>query len=475
MFIEPIVCKGLNSNRIFEDSDCIFVPLSKNWREKLTPQHQAQKGKDDTMSPPSEQVSSSKGEMKSAYRLFLNSAKSLSNMVRSDNYQAESSEQGSKVAPDAYSYGATNISSKLLAGHLDLKPDQVEGKVVYIKSTPLKNKELVLKLFKDKNHGLIGTSYVNRNLPDFIIDTTPVKEKDIQKYEGKVVICQYKGWNKEKTHPYAIILNPSWVTGNYLETMILVKEFGLPLETYEQSHAEKLRADEQGVKCLQGANIEEESASRKDYQDRFVMSIESDYYINKELTFSIQSEGNTENEITLYLPDIDYFFPHNSMFDLECRKRYRTFNLPELEYPMLPPFANDNIYLKTGDVRLAIAATVKIDPTPDGQLSLNFDRPVILEKCIIKPSAKRNYQEIEQCMMEKEQNGEETKGRELDGKIREYIKRLEKISNYITEVVGDPSQILPLDHFLLVDYIDKQSNFKLSYTVNVLLMLEQVR
>jgi len=363
---------------VFEDTECIFVPISDGWEDKAR-SHSSPKSRS-----PHNHSEEVEGALDfSVYNEFNTLLKSSVNFDEDDSKSVILQNKEMSVSHPRH-FHQDFESNKLK------RDNQVEVKVIFIKSNPIKNKDLVLKVYTDKNNGLMGASPFNNKLPCFIIDTPGLTQsgsiqKDQQKLEAKMVECQYVKWLKDKTFPTAVF-NSTINTGDNYEKQILSKQFEIPLEVYTADELSKIK--EEFENDIPTVDIDSELESRKDYRDRFVMTIKSEYYENKQITFSIQSENDIENEITIYLPDVERFIRHDSILDHELRNRKRTYKLPYNEVPMLPDFIQQQLSLSESDPRLAIAVTVPIEP---GTGAISLSRNPVVERCVIKNTLIYSY------------------------------------------------------------------------------------
>ena len=124
------------------------------------------------------------------------------------------------------------------------------------------------------------------------------------------------------------------------------------------------------------------------YPDRLIITVESDYFENRELTFSIQEYGEGGQELTIYLPDVEQFIKHNSSLDMRCRSLKMSYNLPKNEYSMLPHYAYKALHFAVGQDRVAIAVTIPLD---NENAPVSFTRVPEVEKCIIQTKSRLSY------------------------------------------------------------------------------------
>lgn len=454
----------MNTNRVMEGCECIFMPESKAWSDKLRPKSGSSLGSrsrsnvdilDEPQLPPL------------LYDQFFEEVKGIE---PSGNYY----EQG-QTQSDAFQ---RNDSDNSKSG------DMVEVRVIYICSNPLKNKKTILKIFRDRNQNiLLAKSISNKRGPVFLVDAphhqpTNNNYKDQQKLEGRCGLFEFVKWSKDKKYPTALLLSvPNKELELELERMLLTYDYELPLELHSKDIQQRVKEDKLSHNLFQPVNIEAESKRRRDYTNRFVVAIESDYFENKEINFSIQRVDESSSTFTIYVPDIDHYIKLGSLVDLESRKRKTTFNLPYCEYPMLPGFVNDVVSFKAGEAKLAIAISLVLNHK-DG-FALEPDQLPTVEKCIIRSRIKLTYEDCEIIT----KNGENFEGipNQLSQKL-ELIKDLHKdktdadrasLGDLLKQLTGvseafreELAMACPLEQLLVKDFIERETNSKLTRLVS---------
>lgn len=374
MFNELVIAKGTNTNRLMEDTDCVFIPISKNWREKLKNVHNMSSPKSPSIKNGNEETTSD-----SVYKNFIESIKNLVHL------------EGGEICKSDGQYPPTLKNSKSSIQ----QQDKIEVKVVSLKSSPQKMKDYIVSLYKDKNaNSMLGAVVDNASRLTFQIDFSSYHGNFPRDREGRLGVCRYSKWRKDSLYPTATFV--SFIDQNLVEKTLIEKKFDMSLFDYPEDIEEKCQHDEALSNIFQPIDVEEELKTRKDYTERPVISLESDYFENKEMTFSIQKSAEGEDaELTLYLLDINHYIPHNSMLDLEARKRMTSYNLPLKEYPMLPTFVYNSIHFKAGVFSPAIAISVQLNQAGN---VLSFKNLPQIEKCVIKPLQRLNYAEAEKLL-----------------------------------------------------------------------------
>lgn len=462
---------GLNTNRVFEGCEIIFIPISKNWREKLRMNQNGSSGKIAPAwnyqhliaeKPGLNLIPEPRGNL--VYNNFLQSVIAVSNSLSDATAHKE---HGILSREDSDSINHSSQASIALT-----QSGLIEVKIVFVKNHPLKNKELVLKLYKDKSQTLMGESLTNPRMPPFIVETNgqPLGS-NFRSAETKLALCRFNKWTREKQYPSATMLMLLSQQDASMEAQILQKEYELQLAAYSEEQTEVLGSDPALHFAEVPGAIEEELLTRKDYRNRFIFSIESDYYENKEVTFSVQTEGSTETEVTVYVPDVNKFILHDSELDRECRKRFKTCNLESREYPMMPVKISSMFDLSQEQERCALAITVKIDPNENPAVAL--DKPAVVEKCIIKNRLKLSYFDCQRILeaksredllqeISKQKSSKDMQiavaGVDEYTIVRDQLERLIRIGTYIQGATSDPLTVVPLDNFLFGDFLEKEGN-----------------
>ena len=465
------MASGLHTNRVFEGCEIIFIPTSKNWKEKVRVYQNGSYGKGHQAGlyhgssgekAYLDMIPEPRGNL--VYNNFLQSVAVISSSASETNQQKENGAL-SRQDSDSANQSIQNSGSLLQSG-------LIEVKVVFIKSHPLKNKEIVLKLYRDKNQTLMGESLTNPRSPPFIVEMNAQQGgPNLRMAESKLAVCRYNKWAKEKQYPFATCVALLTQDDGSMESQILQKEYDLQLPSYTPEQVQGLVVQMKEELTNSQTTMEQELLVRKDYRDRFVFSIESDYYENKEITFSIQTEGSTETELTVYVPDVKRFIPHDSELDKETRRRFKTCNLETRDYPMIPSEVSSLIDLSPEQERLALAITIKIDPNESTPVSI--DKPAVVEKCIIKSRHKLSYPDCYRILEMKSReeliehfpqhklskmlqsllaNAEEFK------LVKDQLERLLRFGNYTTVALSDPMTIPPLDNFLFGDFLEREGN-----------------
>lgn len=461
MFTDLVVAKGMNTNRIMEDSECIFVPISKNWVEKLKNAHPYGSPKSPTLKNGVEEPSTD-----SVYKNFMESIKNLVHL------------EGGEICKSDGQYPQTMKPFQNKPSVSYSQQDKVEVKVVTLKSSPQKMKDYIVSLYKGKKAGtMLGSVVDSPNRLTFSLDFSSYHGSLPRDKEGKLGVCRYSKWKKDSEYPSATFV--TFIDPNLLEKTLIEKKFDITLHEYPEDIELKCQHDENLVNIFQPLDLEEELKLRKDYTDRPIISLESDYFENKEMTFSIQKSAEGEDaELTVYLLDINHYIPHNSLLDLEARKRMMSYNLPLKEYPMLPSFVYNMLHFRTGIVSPAIAVTV---PLNHGGNPLSFKNVPLVEKCVIKPLHRLNYEESEKMLHqirsdlneEKENFSSKIllseKSKEKDEKeiLRQFLSSLVKISEDIKIAYNDRSQLTALDTFLFTDLIEQETQIRITVPVSL--------
>lgn len=465
-FAEPVFAKGLNTNRILENVECVFVPVGKNWREKLKPHH--------SISPKAsaQAHASQQPAQVSVFSQFMDSVSQLAEL--------KSADLGKPDQPLGKQPSMKSLTSK----NSQSAAEKVEVKIVLIKSNPSKGKSLLVKLFRDRvTHHVMGVAVESASKLVYQVDLGHFQNsnpKDYFKYEGKLAKCHYVKWARDQPNPTVAvesILHDQIERENIiLESKTGVHLYDFPRTIEEEEH---LKSDPEIHRIFQPIDLESELKVRKDYRDRLVVTVESDYFENKETTVSIQKspEGDI-NELTMYIVDIDYYIPHGSSIDLEVRKRMMSFNLPEKEYAMMPSFVTKALSFSANTPALALAITVPLNQE-HGDYQLCFKSLPVVEKCIITPTSRMNYQECEDIIKTLDKQDlepaaakdepenqdqyvssfgliQESRESSPSSQINHLISSLNKISAAIRKLFSDRMQLSCLDSFLITDILEKE-------------------
>jgi exoribonuclease R len=462
----------MNTNRIMEDSECIFVPINKNWRDKLT-----------HISSTSQKTTSAKGVVQqdkqqvSLFSQFMYSVKQLNDLEKLDTTRGD------------LSMGKIPSLKSLTSKNSQTFTEKVEVKVVFLKANPAHKKDILVKLYRDKiTQSMMGSAIDTNSKLVYSVDLglyQSSNQKDYHKYEGKLARCHFSKWAKDQLFPTVMVDDILYDHNRTIESerIILESKYGVRLYDYPATADEEsaLRTDELNKKIFESFDLEIELKQRKDYRQRLVITVDSDYFENKETTVSIQrSPVGEHSELTLYVVDIEHHFLYGTPLDLEIRKRMMSFNLPEKEYSMMPREITKLLSFKAGKPSLAIAITIPL-VQEHGVTQLCFKTIPTVEKCIITPTSRMNYQECEsviqalslpdpepiQAKDDSIQDEyissssviiEKDRDTEIDqkSKVKQLIRSLIKISDEIKKLFQDRTQLSLLDTFLTTDILEKE-------------------
>lgn len=461
-FVDFVVAKGANTNRIMEECEVIFIPESKGWKDKLKKRGGSAAG--------SRSKSSLENFEPDTYPPTLHD-------TFFDDIKGSDGNSAVDYTSDLHQPRGDSESVK---GH-----DTVEVRVIYILNNPFKGKDYLMKIVKDRNQGImVARSISNRKGPSFLFDMSKCQDsfyKDQQRVEGKMAVVQYERWAKDKKNPTGLI-KTTHSKLEELEKLLLTLDYGIPLEQYPDNIESKLKEDRfssslfESVESITSKQLE----NRKDYRSRLIISIESDYFVNKEITFSIQKASEDAVDITFYLPDIDHYIKLGSVIDLECRKRKMAYNLPLNEYPMLPTFLFKLMSFETNESKLAVGITIRLEKEKDAYtMDISSVVPTV-EKCMISISGKFTYEDCKYLL--KSDNIDSSSSNQLAQKVS-LLKELYKSKNEDSEFFSLKNHLInfadisnafsenlqslkPLDQLIFNDFIERETNGKLGSKVN---------
>lgn len=375
-FSSLLIARGTHSNRVFEDSEVIFIPISKNWRDKVKYGH----GITSPKGPSSTRESFEEHFKESPYQDFMETIKNLTELENGEigKYDSNHVSSGSKL-----SLGRSNSQIQ--------EKEKIEVKIVSLKSNPFKHKDILVKICRDKHSNIVAKALDIKAKLYFFVESISFingQGKDLYKYEGRLGVCHFMRWNKDSIYPSAALVNVL-LDDTDREKTVVEKRYGLTLSDYSDDTLAQIEQDPCSSIIYEPFDLENELKMRRDYRERTVITLESEYFEGKETTFSVQqSEEGEDMELTVYVVDIDYYIPHSSALDLEAKSRKLNYNFPMKEYSMLPESVVKVLSFKPDHPALAIAFTI---PLNQGVSHLSFRNMPAVEKCVITPTARLNY------------------------------------------------------------------------------------
>lgn len=461
-FEANLVAKGFNATRVMLDCECIFLPISNDWREKvLNPK----------LNPRSKSIYIPEGRVKqTTYSRFFDALKQVDDPITGE------------LDPNSKFSSLENFTSgpfKQNSMSDNSKEETIEVRVINIKSNPHKNKEFVMKFYRDKNHGILGKSLLDPNGPDYLIDfgdILSISHKELDRLDELVALCQFTKWNPNMKYPTARLLStPTVASSLEAESIIMTTEFGVPLHMYSEETVNNIKNDLKDTGLFNPSSFDVCPPDVKDYRARKVICIESDYFENKEIAFSIQEPADDGSyDLSLYLPDVGEYFVPNSTLDLECRKRKMSYIPPNQDYKMPPETVYEAMRINSGKNTKALAIQTKVT----GSDTIDLNKMVSVEACLIHPATMLSYKDCEVLLKgnEKDQNNlrnligksmgniEPSELTNLIKTIKELLKKLMRISENIE---NSNKALSPLQSVLYSDFMERESNERLKGPLNI--------
>ena len=230
---------------------------------------------------------------------------------------------------------------------------------------------------------------------------------------GQKVVVRLK-YSSPNAHPDGQIVE---VLGNAddagIETLILIKKLGLPLD-FPQHVLE-------AVEAISEAIPPEEIDRRLDLRDLTCFTIDPADARDHDDAVSLQVLDDQTYCLGIHIADVSYYVPEGSPLDHEALARGSSVYFPDRVIPMLPERLSANICsLQPCEDRLALSILARI--TPDGEL---IDAQIA--ETVIRSHASLSYEEVQRVI-------DTTAGRENPAEpYADVLRHMEALRSRLTE------------------------------------------
>lgn len=168
-----------------------------------------------------------------------------------------------------------------------------------------------------------------------------------------------------------------------VDTLMIIREFGLPEE-----FPEEVLADSR----VQAEQFDEEIGDREDFTGKTVVTIDPKTARDFDDAISLERIDNGHWLLGVHIADVSHFVPRKSALDEEAYQRGASVYLPDRVIPMLPELISNNLAsLQPKRIRYCMTAMIEFDPQgiPIG---------TELYRGAIKSAHRFNYEEIDQYL-----------------------------------------------------------------------------
>ena len=201
---------------------------------------------------------------------------------------------------------------------------------------------------------------------------------------GQKVVVRLK-YSSPNAHPDGQIVEVLGNAGDAgIETLILIKKLGLPLD-FPQHVLEAVEEITEDIPA-------EEIDRRLDLRDLICFTIDPVDARDHDDAVSLQVLDDQTCCLGIHIADVSYYVPEGSPLDHEALARGSSVYLPDRVIPMLPERLSANICsLQPGEDRLALSILARI--TPDGEL---IDAQIA--ETVIRSRASLSYEEVQRVL-----------------------------------------------------------------------------
>jgi ribonuclease R len=230
--------------------------------------------------------------------------------------------------------------------------DRPEGELVRIIQ---RAEQTVVGTFFSDGHSAHVTSDDPRIPLEIYIPNEATKDAK----NGQKVVAKLQSWEHINTAPPGVVID---ILGDPdtpgIETLILIKKHGLPLEF--PPHVEEASL------AILDAIPAEEIAHRRDIRQTVCVTIDPYDARDHDDAISLDVLADDTYELGIHIADVSYFVTEGSVLDHEALARGTSVYLPDRVIPMLPEHLSAGVCsLRPREDRLALSVFVHIRPNGD--------------------------------------------------------------------------------------------------------------
>lgn len=253
---------------------------------------------------------------------------------------------------------------------------------------------------------------------------------------GQKVVAKIEDWEQINTPPpghITQVLGDPDTPG--IETLILIKKQGLPLEFPDHV--------EEAAQAISNTIPPQEITRRRDIRDTICVTIDPYDARDHDDAVSLEVQADGTYQLGIHIADVSYFVTEGSPLDHEALARGTSVYLPDRVIPMLPEHLSAGVCsLRPNEDRLALSVFVHIQPNGD-----IIDAQIA--ETIIKSHARLAYENV-QRVLDNHPDAPQTNAYPF----ADMLHRMEKLRQNLTKNKHERGAIdfdLPEPHIVLND------------------------
>ncbi|KAJ5578017.1 Virulence protein SSD1 [Penicillium hispanicum] len=207
-----------------------------------------------------------------------------------------------------------------------------------------------------------------------------------QDYANRIFVASIKRWPITSLHPFGTLVEQLGEMGDLrVETDALLRDNNFGSDEFSDAVIKSIGYEDWSV-----ANEGEALATRRDFREETIFSIDPTDTKALEDAFHVKKLADGKIEIGVHVADIAHFVKGNSLVDREAKKRGTAVYLVDRVMNLLPPRVSTELCsLLPGEDRLTVSVVFKANPETGA-----IDDDVWIGKAVIKSAGRLSYDEV---------------------------------------------------------------------------------
>ncbi|KAJ5752614.1 hypothetical protein N7520_009531 [Penicillium odoratum] len=295
----------------------------------------------------------------------------------------------------------------LFAGHVVAVIERIAGQMfsgtlglLRPSSQATKEKQEAERQARDGAHGrhqdrhqdkpkIVWFKPTDKRVPLIAIPTEQAPRDFVEKhqdYANRIFVASIKRWPITSLHPFGTLVEQLGEMGDLrVETDALLRDNNFGSDDFTDAVIKSIGYEDWSV-----ANEGDALASRRDFREETIFTIDPEDTKALEDAFHIKNLDDGKIEIGVHVADIAHFVKSNSLVDREAKKRGTAVYLVDRVMNMLPPRVSTELCsLVPGEDRLTVSVVFKANLETGA-----IDDDVWIGKGVIKSAGRLSYEEV---------------------------------------------------------------------------------
>ncbi|KAJ5620457.1 hypothetical protein N7510_004441 [Penicillium lagena] len=262
-----------------------------------------------------------------------------------------------------------------------------------------------------------------------------------QDYANRIFVASIKRWPITSLHPFGTLVEQLGEMGDLrVETDALLRDNNFGSDEFSDAVLKSIGFEDWAV-----SSDEATLASRRDFREETIFSIDPVDTKSLEDAFHIKKLADGKVEIGVHVADIAHFVKGNSLVDREAKKRGTAVYLVDRVMNMLPArVSNELCSLLPGQDRLTVSVVFQANPETGA-----VDDDVWIGKGVIKSTGRLSYDDVNSVVKDNSDVG-------VPGITAEQVRSLNDIANKFREArLGN--RVTPVPPLRLLQQLDDEN------------------